>query len=645
MNLPLAPTSLAFALATAAVAQGEINFAREIRPILSDHCFACHGPDSNKRKAKLRLDEKESALAPAKSGAIAIVPGDVEKSELLVRVSSEDPDDVMPPPKEHKALTPAQVELLRRWIKEGAVWTGHWAFQPVNPEIVPAVKDEPWARNDIDRFILARLEKEGLAPSPEADRERLLRRVSLDLTGLPPTLSDLDTYLADQSPAAYEKVVDRLLASPHFGERLALPWLDLARYGDTSGYHNDSLRDMWLWREEVINAFNANQPFDQFTIEQLAGDLIPNATIEQKVASGFHRNVMTSDEGGLIEEEYLNLYIVDRVATTGFTWMGMTIACAQCHDHKYDPLTQKDFYQLYAFFANVPENGKDGVRDRNPKPFLRVPNEAQAAKLAELDAGLDQARKQTAELEGQLDARQSEWEKQIAGRTEGKLPAGPRTHFPLDGDGNGTTSDGQAVAGELKGEFTFAEGSVAKALRIEKTGWVELGGKFDFEKDQAFSAGAWLRLKPEGGSPFGKMENGGDTRGWDVEFHGGRPSVHLINHWPEKAIHVQAEQELPFNTFTHVAFTYDGSGKAAGVTLYVNGLPIKSTIQKDTLEGTIRTQAPFSIGRRGDAGAPFTGRVDDLQIFERALTPIEIAEVSGGNIFQLAALPADQRNA
>ncbi len=644
MNFPLAPTLFVIALSIAAVAHGEINFAREIRPILSDHCFACHGPDSNKRKAKLRLDEKESAFAPAKSGAIAIVPGDLENSELLVRVSSPDPDDVMPPPKEHKELKPEQVELLRRWIKEGAVWTGHWAFQPVQPEAVPAVKNGAWARNDIDRFILARLEKEGLAPSPEADRERLLRRVTLDLTGLPPTLSELDAFLADNSPEAYEKAVDRLLASPHFGERIALPWLDLARYGDTSGYHNDSLRDMWLWREEVIKAFNANQPFDQFTIEQLAGDLIPNATIEQKIATGFHRNVMTSDEGGLIEEEYLNLYIVDRVATTGFTWMGMTIACAQCHDHKYDPVTQKDFYQLYAFFANVPENGKDGVRDRNPKPFLSVPNETQTAKLAELDAAKDQAQKQSAELEGQLDARQSAWEKEIAGRTGGKVPEGPQTHFPLDGDGNGTTSDGQTVAGELKGEFTFADGSVAKALRVEKKGWVEFGGKFDFEKDQAFSVGAWLRLKPDGGSPFGKMENAGDIRGWDLEFHGGRPSVHLINHWPEKAIHVQAEQDLPFDTFTHVAFTYDGSGKAAGVTLYVNGLPIKTTTQIDTLEGTIRTQAPFSIGRRGDAGAPFTGRVDDLQIFERALSPIEIAEVSGGNLFQLAALPADQRS-
>ncbi len=344
-----------------------IDFNRDIRPILSDNCFTCHGPDKEKRKAGLRLDEKESAFGKAESGEIAIVPGDPENSELLRRVLSTDKEDRMPPAKEHKKLKPAQLDLLRRWIKSGAPWEAHWAFRPVKAPVLAATVNTTWGRGPIDGFVLARLEKEGLAPSPEADPAALIRRVSLDLIGLPPQPSEVDAFLRDTSPTAFEKVVDRLLASPHFGERLALPWLDLARYGDTSGYHNDSLRDMWLWREGVIKAFNANQPFDQFTIEQLAGDLLPKATVEQQIASGFHRNVMTSDEGGIIDSEYLNLYVVDRVNTTGVTWLGLTIGCAQCHDHKYDPLKQSEYYQLYSFFHNVPENGKDGIRDQQPK--------------------------------------------------------------------------------------------------------------------------------------------------------------------------------------------------------------------------------------------------------------------------------------
>ena len=315
----------ALPLAARGAVQPAVDFNRDIRPIFSENCYTCHGPDTNKRKAGLRLDQKESAFGKAESGEVPVTPGEPEKSEVIRRLTTSDPDDVMPPPKEHKKLKPAQVELLRQWIKAGAKWDGHWAFQPVKPVVPPEIHNTGSdIRNAIDVFILARLEKERLALSPEAEKAVLIRRVSLDLTGLPPSLAEVDAFLADAAPNAYEKVVDRLLASPHFGERMAVPWLDLARYGDTSGYHNDSLRDMWLWREWVINAFNANMPFSEFTIEQLAGDLLPQATIAQQVASGFHRNVMTSDEGGLIDEEYLNLYVVDRVATTGVTWLGLT---------------------------------------------------------------------------------------------------------------------------------------------------------------------------------------------------------------------------------------------------------------------------------------------------------------------------------
>jgi hypothetical protein len=345
-----------------------IDFNRHIRPIFSENCFACHGPDDKQRKAKLRLDVRESAV----DRAAVIVPGRAAQSELLKRVASDDPEVRMPPPKTGKRLTAQQVELLRRWIDQGAKWSGHWAFlRPERPDL-PAVNDRAWPRNPIDYFILSRLEREALAPSPEADRTTLIRRLTLDLTGLPPTPAEVDAFLGDASPKAYEKVVDRLLDSPRYGERMALEWLDAARFADTHGYHIDSARNMTRWRDWVIRAYNRNLPFDQFTIEQLAGDLLPGATVEQRIASGFNRNHMINFEGGAIPEEYLTAYIVDRVNTTGTVWMGLTIGCAQCHDHKFDPITQQEYYQFYAFFHNVPENGLDGIKG-NAAPVLKEP--------------------------------------------------------------------------------------------------------------------------------------------------------------------------------------------------------------------------------------------------------------------------------
>ena len=643
---PLRISFIAIALPLTAGA-AEVDFAREIRPLLSENCFACHGPDANKRKAGLRLDQKESAFGKAESGEVAIVPGDLERSELLRRVISEDKDEVMPPPKEHKKLKPEQVELLRRWIKEGANWTGHWSFQPVKAGQLPEVRNQKSEiRNPIDAFVLARLEKEKLAPSSEEEPARLIRRLWLDLTGIPPSIAEVDAFVQSavgNRQSAMEAAVDRVLASPHFGERLAIPWLDLARYGDTSGYHNDSLRDMWLWRAWVIQAFNANMPFDDFTIEQIAGDLLPDATIDQKIASGFHRNVMTSDEGGLIEAEYLNLYVVDRVATTGVTWLGLTVACAQCHDHKYDPITQRDFYQVYAFFHNVPENGKDGVRDRNPKPFLRVPTPEQTVEMLRLDGEIADAEKAVQETAQAADAKQIEWEKQIAASGQAAEPAGPLVKIPLDADGSGTDIDGKPLTGEIKGETTFNEGAVGPSLRVEKKGWIEYGDKFGFEKDQPFTVSAWLRLKPQGGSPFGKMDSSATTRGWDLEFHGTRPSFHLINQWPANAIGVQGERDLPVDTFLHLLVTYDGSGKAAGVKMYVNGQPEKLAVQFDKLTETIKTPETFSIGRRGAAGPAFTGRVDDFRIYERALPPNEVAALGGSATFVIATIPVEKR--
>jgi hypothetical protein len=384
----------------------KVDFDRQILPILSDNCFACHGPDKNKRKAELRLDVREDALTHEG----VIVPGNAAKSELIARVTSNDPEFRMPPPKTGKRLTSPQLELLRSWIDAGAKYSRHWAFvTPARPAL-PRVADRAWPRNPIDYFILERLEREGLRPSAETDRTTLIRRVTLDLTGLPPTPAEVDAFLADRGADAYERLVDRLLASPRYGERMALDWLDAARFADTHGYHIDSGRDMSRWREWVIASYNRNQPFDQFTIEQLAGDLLPSATLEQKIASGFNRNHMINFEGGAIPQEYHNAYIVDRVNTTSTVWLGLTVACAQCHDHKFDPITQKEFYELYAFFHNVPENGLDGSKG-NAAPILRAPSRQQQRDLERLAAAIQKVEQN---LNGPLpaaDAAQERWER------------------------------------------------------------------------------------------------------------------------------------------------------------------------------------------------------------------------------------------
>ncbi len=647
---------IAGALATTAVAQQSeaipadlvVDFNRDIRPILSEHCFNCHGPDTNTLQAGLRLDQEESAFAAAESGQIPVVRGDVGASELIKRIVSSDPSDVMPPPDFDKPISPAQADLLRRWIEQGAKWSGHWAFVPVRMPSAPTSDlAEGVVHNAIDSFVLAKLKSEGLLQSPPETRERLIRRVSLDLTGLPPSVREVKDFLADTSPQAFETVVDRLLASQHFGERLAIPWLDLARYGDTSGYHNDSLRDMWLWRQWVIESLNANMPFDQFTIEQIAGDMIPGATIQQQIASGFHRNLMTSDEGGLIDSEYRNLYVVDRVATTGVTWLGMTVACAQCHDHKYDPISIEEFYKFYAFFNNVPETGKDGVRDRNPKPFLRVSTAEMDQRQKELEQQLADAEAELASFKSSLPAKQAEWEKTLLAAEKLPEPPMPLAHFPLDSDGDALTTDPNApeskIVAQSHGDIKFTDGMAGKSFDTTGDTWFQYDERFGFEKDQSFSVGAFLYVTSKGGAPFGKMDDGNGARGWDVEFHGLRPSVHLIHTWPEDVIHIQADSDLTANTFTHLAFTYDGSGKAEGLKLYINGQLAKTSVKKDGLTGTIRNEIPFCIGRRGSAGTQFTGRIDDLRVYDRALDAPEVASLGDGDAYQLVKIAPEAR--
>ncbi len=377
-------------------APAKVDFDHDIRPILSENCFLCHGPDEGRRKAKLRFDRKEEAFKSLKDGGFAIVPGDPSKSQLIARVSSRDAEEVMPPVKTGKKLVPQQIELLRRWIAEGATWQKHWAFVAPQRPPLPPVKNRKWVRNEIDDFVLARLEQEKLQPSAEADKATLIRRVTLDLTGLPPTIQEVDAFLADHSPKAYSKVVDRLLNSPRYGEHMARYWLDGVRYADSHGYHIDGPRDIWAYRDWVIHAFNSDMPFDRFTIEQLAGDLLPDATTEQRIASGYVRCNMTSNEGGAIESEFLAKSTFDRVETTATVWLGLTWTCARCHSHKYDPISQHEYYSLFAFFnsLDVPVFDQNSAR---PEPFIKLPTPEQTARQKSL-------RQQIAEGEAKMEA-------------------------------------------------------------------------------------------------------------------------------------------------------------------------------------------------------------------------------------------------
>ena len=387
-----------------------LDFNRDIRPVLAENCFYCHGQDANKRQAELRLDLRDAAIE-----AGAIVPNDVRSSELIKRINSDDPHNLMPPPKSNRRLSAMQKKLLERWINEGAVYAPHWAYVTPRRPDEPAVRRPEWVRNPIDRFVLAKLEAEGLAPSPEADRATLIKRLSIDLVGLPPTPEEVDAFVADPSPEAYDRLVDRLLASPNYGERLALGWLDAARYADSNGFQQDGDTWQWIWRDWVVRAMNQDLPFDQFTIWQLAGDLLPEATIDQKIASGFNRNHLLNGEGGAIAEEQRFVILFDRIDTTATTWLGLTMACAQCHDHKFDPITQRDYYGLLDAFNRVPESGTPqffSSRIRVAAPFIELLTEENKARIAEFQSQISAA-EQDAKLS--VDSAFEGWRAGIAG--------------------------------------------------------------------------------------------------------------------------------------------------------------------------------------------------------------------------------------
>jgi mono/diheme cytochrome c family protein len=607
-----------------------VSFNRDIRPILANNCFACHGPDEEQRETKFHFDTEEGAFA--KAGVIE--RGNAAESLLVEKITDPNPEERMPPPDSGHALTPRQIELLRRWIDQGAKWDTHWAYTaPVRPE-PPAVGGAGWARNPIDRFVLARLEREGLAPSPEADRTALLRRVTYDLTGLPPTPAEVDAFLADRSPDAYERRVDALLQSPRYGERMAVPWLDAARYADTHGFHIDSLRGMWPWRDWVIDAFNRNLPFDRFAIEQLAGDLLPDATRAQMIASGFNRNHMINFEGGAIAEEYRVEYVIDRVETTSSAFMGLTMGCARCHSHKYDPITHKEFYQFFAFFNNVPEAGLDG-RLGNARPFLQLTTPAQQAQLDDINAAI--AVREEALADDAVAPAQSEWERTVAESFAAVPAEGLTAHYELDGnfsDLSGRYQHGRTITGDP----TFDAGRVGKAVSIDGDTQVSFGNVGGFDRTDGFSLAVWMQgrgILPI--SVFQKIEDAERRRGYEwrlddlvlagIQRWAARLTIRLASDSAEDAIEVRTRERLMLRDWYHVAMTYDGSGTAAGLRLYVDGQRAELDVVRDTLTGSIRTDAPLRLGSKA-LGKPFVGQIDDLRLYNRALTPEQVEQLA-----------------
>jgi mono/diheme cytochrome c family protein len=622
----------------------KLSFNQSIQPILSENCYACHGPDPGARKAKLRLDRAEFAYAPHDKSGPAIIPGQPDKSPLVEKIEAKNPKDRMPPPEAHKTLKPEQIALLRAWVKQGAVYEEHWSFIAPTPQAVPQVKQKEWVRNAIDNFILDRLEREGQKPSPEADRRTLIRRLTYDLTGLPPTPEEVEAFVADNSGDAYEKVVDRLLASPRYGEHRAHYWLDVARYGDTHGLHIDNFRYIWPYRDYVIRAYNQNKHFDRFVIEQLAGDMLPDKSLDSLMASGYVRAGISSGEGGTLTEELRVNNKRERTEAFSAAFMGLTVGCANCHDHKFDPITQKDFYRLTAFFNNLAENPFND--DRNdwlpillvPKPENRAAYEETLAKKAAIERQIEDRRAQAGALIQSWLARPL---------------AGPR---PVSSDGlrarlrfdEGT---GDAFADSASGErqnaaratgvpVVWGEGTrFWPYMRMEISTHLELPGVGDEDGTKPFSVAAWMRphLRPnepkDPGLPDGvilsRADAAQDGRGWQLLSNKGQLKFVLAHKLPDEAIEVETpDKVLAVGQWNHLIATYDGSGKAAGVSLYVDGMPQYLTVLKDGLKETASTAAPLEFGRTHPDSNPLRQTAfQDFRFYERELSAREAARL------------------
>lgn len=618
-------------VAHGAVAAEKVDFNFQIRPLLSDRCYRCHGPDSGSRKAKLRLDTHEGVLKELEAGMAVVKPADLEHSELIRRIFTQNADDLMPPPDSHLSLTTAEKELLKQWVKEGADYKLHWAFLPVPLVSLPKLQHGSTSTNPIDAFVRARLEKVNLSPAPPANRETLLRRLALNLTGLPPTTEQIAAFISDKSPNAYQHVVDGFLNSSAYGERMALDWLDLARYADTYGYQADVERDMSPYRDWVIKAFNDNLPYNQFLTWQLAGDLLPNPTQEQRIATAFNRLHRQTNEGGSINEEFRTEYAMDRVNTFGTAMLGLTMECARCHDHKFDPIKQRDYYSLLAFFNSIDESGLYSHFTRaTPTPTALLWPADREREHKELKAKI-----------AALEAAQSNPQS-----TDTVLPLPtPMARFTFDTIASNTTPDSVNTTNfaKLVDEPQLVSGRERNALQFTGDNSLVCKSVPNFKRTDPFSFSLWL--KPA------QLQNravilhqsrawaDSGSRGFELTLDHGKPFFGLIHFWPGNAIAVCAKAELPTNTWSQVVVTYDGSSQASGIKLYLDGAPLETEVVRDHLYKDIVHRVEWGdmevdkvylqlAGRFRDTGFK-GGAIDDLQVFNVCLTPGEVAGTSG----------------
>lgn len=609
-----------------------LSYAFDVRPILSDRCFGCHGPDANKgREAGLRLDTPEGATAKLESGARAIVPGDLKASAMVARILSHDPEQIMPPAKLNRPLTDPERDILIRWIEQGAVYEPHWAFVTPKAHELPAVKNAAWCKDDLDRFVLGKLEEEKLAPNPEADRATLLRRASLALTGLPPSPEQVQAFIADTAPDAYEKQVDALLASPRYGERMAQDWLDVARFADTYGYQSDLQCFVWPWRDWVINAFNSNLSYDKFATWQIAGDLLPDATQDQRLATMFNRLHRQTQEGGSIEAEFRQENVSDRVHTFGTAFLGLTMECSKCHDHKYDPLPQKDYYSMASMFGQIDECGlyPFSLSTTAPEPSMRLQKPEHGPEIAKRQAVLDSAQKQLREMPATRDAAFEAW---LTATPTIELPkrAG---QYPLDASNPlaNLAPEGKPAAvsgGQLKnvpgdavefdGDTVLQLNGVSGVTRHDSL-TVSLRIFSPDVKDRAVI----LHSGPE------MYSQAADASGFELLLEKGKLRWSCIHLWPGCAASIETSEPFPVGKWVQVTVTYDGSSRAAGLKMYFDGKPAATGVVTDQLDKKIAADV-FRLGARPRDDRGFAqGQIDELSVFRDELTAVEVAALAG----------------
>jgi len=630
----------------------KVNFSRDVLPILSDKCFKCHGPDADGRQANMRLDVAEGAFAN-RSGRFPIVPGKPEHSLVVKRINSH--DDPMPPAYSGKTLSKAEIAILTRWIAEGAQFDRLWSFEPL-PETVPVPKvSSIWPKNDIDRFVLARLQKEKLVPSGPASKDRLLRRVTLDLTGLPPTETEIKEFQQDTRPDAYEHVVDRLLASPHYGERVSVDWLDAARYSDSYGYQSDLLSPTWPYRDWVVNAFNRNMPYNEFLTEQLAGDLLPQATRDQRLATAFNRLHRQSNEGGSIALEFKTTYADDRVDTFGTAVLGLTIGCARCHDHKFDPITQREYYQFFAYFNSIDEYGLLLSTEIVPTPSMLLPTPAQETKLRQLKSDDDAAGHNLAKTVTGAKPRFEAWLSKASGE-----PAIPDevARFTFDKSDSGKYANllgGKAFAQEL-GKVELVTGHDGKAVQLDGDNGLAIRGLPGSERWDEFTWSFWVNDVNRSPNPVVLLHRTGGTDvgfcGFDLLLENGYLTARVMRAWPGNAIAVRSNQRIAKDDWSHVAWSWDGSGQANGLKLYIDGHPVETTVLANTIWKKIHV-----YGDLGDSGGDWTfgqrfrdagfkgGRISQVTFVNRATSDLEVAQLADGSSLKSALKSPDANRA